>query len=58
MKAHSGHQNMKKPKPKDCQDFSKCFGVIHYAGTVFYQVTNFLEKNKDQLHNDIQGVLR
>ena len=39
-------------------EFSKCFGVVHYAGTVFYQVTNFLEKNKDQLHGDIQGVIR
>ena len=58
LKNHASHPNMQKPKPKDCVEFSKCFGVVHYAGTVFYQVTNFLEKNKDQLHGDIQGVIR
>ena len=58
LKGHSAHPNLQKPKPKDCQDFTKCFGVVHYAGLVFYNVSNFLEKNKDQLHSDIQGVLR
>ena len=58
LKAHGAHANLQKPKPKDCLDFQKCFGVVHYAGTVYYNVSNFLEKNKDQLHTDIQGVLR
>ena len=40
LKNHAQHQNMQKPKPKDCVEFSKCFGVVHYAGTVFYQVKN------------------
>lgn len=52
------HPNLIRPKAKDCQDFLKNFGVLHYAGPVFYNVTNFLEKNKDQLHPDIINVLR
>ena len=57
LKNHAQHPNVQKPKPKDCLEFSKCFGVKHYAGTVFYQTTNFLEKNKDELHVDIQKIL-
>lgn len=40
------HPNLIRPKPKDCLDYMKNFGVMHYAGPVFYNVTNFLEKNK------------
>jgi len=54
---HAQHQNCLRPKPKDCKDALKNFGIQHYAGVVFYNVTNFLEKNKDQLHSDIIGVL-
>lgn len=52
------HPNLLRPKAKDCKDFLKNFGVLHYAGPVFYNVTNFLEKNKDQLHVDIISVLQ
>lgn len=52
------HPNMCRPKAKECKDFHKNFGIAHYAGTVFYNVTGFLEKNKDQLHIDIINVLR
>ena len=52
------HPNMIKPKPKDCKDATKNFGVLHYAGAVFYCVDNFLEKNRDSLHEDIAGLLR
>ena len=34
------------------------FGVIHYAGTIIYDATDFLEKNNDQLNIDIIGVLK
>ncbi|RYG69766.1 hypothetical protein EON64_01900 [archaeon] len=52
------HPNCIRPKAKDCKDFLKNFGVLHYAGVVFYNVTSFLEKNKDQLHVDIISVLQ
>ena len=52
------HPNCIRPKAKDCKDFLKNFGILHYAGPVFYNVGNFLEKNKDQLHPDITNVLR
>jgi myosin heavy subunit len=52
------HPNMIRPKAKETADFQKCFGILHYAGNVFYNVSNFLEKNKDQLHPDIINVLR
>ena len=58
MQKHAGkHPNCMRPKPKECKDAHKCFGVLHYAGPVFYNITSFLEKNKDQLHSDIMGVL-
>jgi len=54
---HAKHPNCVRPKPRECKDALKNFGIAHYAGIVFYNVTNFLEKNKDQLHNDITAVL-
>ena len=35
-----------------------CFGVVHYAGVVYYDVTNFLEKNKDTIHDDVKKMLK
>lgn len=52
------HPNLIRPKTKDVKDHLKNFGILHYAGPVFYNVTSFLEKNKDQLHTDIIGVLQ
>lgn len=57
-KHNTKHPNMLKPKAKDCKDILKCFGILHYAGPVFYNVTNFLDKNKDQIHADIIGTLK
>jgi hypothetical protein len=56
--ADGKHPNMIRPKAKDVQDFLKNFGILHYAGPVFYNISGFLEKNKDQLHPDILSVLR
>ena len=53
---HEKHSNFAKPKPKDL-NANLVFIVIHYAGAVPYNVTNFLEKNKDALHEDIVDCL-
>lgn len=59
LQKHGGkHPNLIRPKGKDCKDNLKCFGVNHYAGPVFYNVTNFLDKNKDQVHVDIMSALK
>ncbi len=55
---HKDHDHMVQPRGKVCKDSQKCFGIDHYAGKVYYNITNFLEKNKDQLHPDIENVLR
>jgi myosin heavy subunit len=47
--ADGKHPNLIRPKAKECKDFLKCFGILHYAGPVYYNVANFLEKNKDQV---------
>lgn len=56
--ADGKHPNLLRPNVKDVKDFLKNFGIVHYAGPVFYNVANFLEKNKDQLHVDIVTLLR
>jgi myosin heavy subunit len=52
------HPNFIAPRPKDCKDHMDCFGVAHYAGPVYYNVANFLEKNKDALHPDLVSLMR
>jgi myosin heavy subunit len=39
------------------KDARECFSVVHFAGTVDYNVEGFLEKNRDFLHEDIEKVL-
>merc|ERR1711964_740994 len=34
------------------------FGIVHYAGTVSYNVTGWLEKNKDPLNDTIVELLK
>ena len=34
------------------------FGVLHYAGEVFYEIAGFSEKNRDSTNNDMKELLR
>ncbi len=45
--------NFVKPKPAKpgCQEAH--FAIVHYAGTVPYNVTGWLEKNKDPLNDSV-----
>ena len=45
-------------KPQSKTDKNAHFAVIHYAGTVSYNVTNWLEKNKDPLNDTVIDVLK
>ena len=46
---HEKHPNFAKPKPTDL-NAKMVFIIIHYAGAVPYNCTNFLEKDRDALH--------
>ena len=59
IKAYDGkHKNFVKPTSKNWRKDQQriAFGIKHYAGEVFYNVTHFLEKNKDELHPDVVAV--
>merc|ERR1719163_2060650 len=45
-------------KPQSKTDKNAHFAVIHYAGTVSYNVTGWLEKNKDPVNDTIVDVLK
>ena len=33
------------------------FGILHYAGEVFYEIENFTEKNRDSMNADMKSLL-
>merc|ERR1712088_779079 len=45
-------------KPKSATDKNAHFACVHYAGTVAYNVTNWLEKNKDPVNETVVEILK
>jgi len=52
------HPNFEKPKPPKGKQGDAHFAMRHYAGTVRYNVTNWLEKNKDPLNDTLVATLK
>merc|ERR1719365_479109 len=45
-------------KPQSKTDKNAHFAIIHYAGTVSYNVTGWLEKNKDPINDTVVDILK
>ncbi|CAJ0600448.1 unnamed protein product [Cylicocyclus nassatus] len=52
------HPNFEKPKPPKGKQSEAHFAMKHYAGTVRYNVSNWLEKNKDPLNDTVVQVMK
>lgn len=58
-KLHSNHDG-KHPnysKPKSSKKCNYDFELGHYAGTVGYSITNWLDKNKDPINEAVAALL-
>merc|ERR1712045_986681 len=51
-----GEHNFQKPSPKP--DPGAHFAVVHYAATVSYNLTQWLEKNKDPLNDTVVELMK
>lgn len=59
LEQHLGkHPNFEKPKPPKGKQAEAHFAMRHYAGTVRYNVSNWLEKNKDPLNDTLVSVMK
>nr|XP_045582187.1 myosin heavy chain, muscle-like isoform X2 [Procambarus clarkii] len=47
-----------KPKPPKAGQSEAHFAIVHYAGTVSYNLTGWLEKNKDPLNDTVVDQLK
>lgn len=52
-KQHSTHSHYMKPKSQA----RKAFGIVHFAGIVYYDAKEFLEKNRDTFSADLFDLL-
>jgi myosin protein heavy chain len=52
------HPNFEKPKPPKGKQGDAHFAMRHYAGTVRYNVMNWLEKNTDPLNDTLVSVMK
>ncbi|KJH45354.1 myosin head [Dictyocaulus viviparus] len=52
------HPNFQKPRPPKGKQAEAHLAIVHYAGTVRYNVTGWLEKNKDPLNDTAVTVLK
>merc|ERR1711970_1221882 len=56
---HEGKSNcFIKPKPAKPGQTEGHFAIVHYAGTVSYNLTGWLEKNKDPLNDTVVDLLK
>merc|ERR1712112_763673 len=53
-----GGKSANMAKAKSATDKNAHFAVIHYAGTVSYNVTAWLEKNKDPVNDTVVDILK
>ena len=52
-KQHTKNSNYVKPKSSQV----RAFGIVHFAGVVYYSAEGFLEKNRDTFSNDLFDLL-
>merc|ERR1711963_1166133 len=59
-KIKAGHLGKSPPfaKPQSKTDKNAHFAIIHYAGIVSYNVTGWLEKNKDPVNDTVVEILK
>ncbi|XP_077581880.1 myosin, heavy chain 7B, cardiac muscle, beta a [Stigmatopora nigra] len=50
--------NLQKPRPDKKRKYEAHFELVHYAGVVPYNITGWLDKNKDPLNETVVSVFR
>jgi myosin heavy chain 6/7 len=59
IESHVGkHPSIEKPKPPKGKQAEAHFALKHYAGLVRYNVSAWLEKNKDPLNDTVVSILK